>query len=118
MVGELIEEPAGEALSAAISRLLLRPLDISGARIVRTPADLAGVAMGSASSYHPGWVYHGLVVGPLREYAPLWAGVDDRDCVQWTQGDGSHRRLAAQRHRRLLSTRRRAAYYPRRICLP
>ncbi len=66
MVRELIEETAGED-SAAISRLVLRPLDINGARIARTPADLAGVAMGSASSYHPGWVYHGLVVGPLRE---------------------------------------------------
>jgi len=71
MVRELIEETAGEDLSAAISRLLLRPLDISGARIVRTPADLAGVAMGSASSYHPGWVYHGLAVGPLRDAALL-----------------------------------------------
>src|SRR5216684_1997899 len=71
MVRELIEETAGEDLSAAISRLLLRPLDISGARIVRTPAALAGVAMGSASSYHPGWVYHGLAVGPLRAAALL-----------------------------------------------
>jgi len=50
---------------------LLRPLDISGARIVRTRADLAGVAMESASSYHPGWVYHGLAVGPLRDAALL-----------------------------------------------
>jgi CubicO group peptidase (beta-lactamase class C family) len=71
MVRELIGETAGEDLSAAISRLLLRPLDIGGARIVRTPADLAGIAMGSASSYHPGWVYHGLAVGPLRDAALL-----------------------------------------------
>jgi CubicO group peptidase (beta-lactamase class C family) len=71
MVRELIEETAGEDLSAAISRLVLCPLDINGARIARTPADLAGVAMGSASSYHPGWVYHGLAVGPLRDAALL-----------------------------------------------
>jgi CubicO group peptidase (beta-lactamase class C family) len=71
MVRELIEETAGEDLSAAISRLVLRPLDINGARIARTPAELAGVAMGSASSYHPGWVYHGLAVGPLRDAALL-----------------------------------------------
>jgi hypothetical protein len=25
--------------------------------------------MGSASSYHPGWVYHGLAIGPLRDAA-------------------------------------------------
>src|SRR5216684_315301 len=70
-VRDLIEETAGEDLSAAISRLVLRPLDINGARIARTPAELAGVAMGSASSYHPGWVYHGLAVGPLRDAALL-----------------------------------------------
>jgi CubicO group peptidase (beta-lactamase class C family) len=69
MVRELIEETVGENVSAAISRLVLRPLDINGARIARTPTDLAGVAMGSASSYHPSWAYHGLAVGPLRDAA-------------------------------------------------
>jgi CubicO group peptidase (beta-lactamase class C family) len=67
MVRELIEETIGEDLNAAISRLVLHPLGVVEARIVQTPADLAGVAMGAASSYDPGWVYHGLVVGPLRD---------------------------------------------------
>jgi CubicO group peptidase (beta-lactamase class C family) len=71
MVRELIEEAAGEDLNMAISRLVLRPLGVDGARIARTRAELAGVAMGSASSYHPGWVYHGLAVGPLRDAALL-----------------------------------------------
>lgn len=71
MVRELIEEAAGEDLSTAISRLVLRPLDINRARIARTRAELAGVAMGSASSYHPGWVYHGLAVGALSDAALL-----------------------------------------------
>jgi len=71
MVRELIEETAGEDLNMAISRLVLRPLGINGARIARTRAELAGVAMGSASSYHPGWVYHGLAVGPLGDAALL-----------------------------------------------
>jgi CubicO group peptidase (beta-lactamase class C family) len=71
MVRELIEETAGEDLGDAISRLLLCPLGVDGAHIARTTADFAGVAMGSASSYHPGWVYHGLAVGPLRDAALL-----------------------------------------------
>jgi CubicO group peptidase (beta-lactamase class C family) len=71
MVRELIEETAGEDLTVAISRLVLRPLGINGARIARTRAELAGVAMGFASSYHPGWVYHGLAVGPLCDAALL-----------------------------------------------
>jgi CubicO group peptidase (beta-lactamase class C family) len=71
MVRELIKETAGEDLNMAISRLVLRPLGVNGARIALTRAELAGVAMGSASSYHPGWVYHGLAVGPLRDAALL-----------------------------------------------
>jgi CubicO group peptidase (beta-lactamase class C family) len=71
IVRELIEETAGEDLSAAVARLVFHPLGISGARIAQTSRDLAGVAMGSASSYHPGWVYHGLAVGPLRDAALL-----------------------------------------------
>jgi CubicO group peptidase (beta-lactamase class C family) len=71
LVRELIEETTGDDLGTAISRLVLRPLGIDGARIVRTKPELAGVAMGTASSYHPGWVYHGLAVGPLRDAALL-----------------------------------------------
>jgi hypothetical protein len=35
------------------------------------PPDLAGVTMGDALGYHPGWVYHGLLVGPVRSAAVL-----------------------------------------------
>jgi CubicO group peptidase (beta-lactamase class C family) len=71
MVRELIQETTGEDLKVAISRLVLRPLGINGARIAQTRAELAGVAMGSVSSYHPGWVYHGLAIGSLRDAALL-----------------------------------------------
>jgi CubicO group peptidase (beta-lactamase class C family) len=70
-VRELIEETTGEDLNKAIRRLVLHPLGIEEAYLARTPADLAGAVMGSASSYHPGWVYHGLIVGPLRDAALL-----------------------------------------------
>ncbi len=35
------------------------------------PADLKAALMGSARTYHPGWVYHGLLVGPVEEAARL-----------------------------------------------
>jgi CubicO group peptidase (beta-lactamase class C family) len=69
-VRQLIEAACDEPLGAALQRLVLAPLGIEGARIVASPGDLAGVAMGDAASYHPGWVYHGLMVGPLHQ-APL-----------------------------------------------
>jgi CubicO group peptidase (beta-lactamase class C family) len=70
-VRELIEETAGADLKTAIASLVLHPLGIVETRIVQTRADLAGVAMGPARSYHPGWVYHGLAAGPLRDAALL-----------------------------------------------
>ncbi len=71
MVRELIEEATGENLNTALAGLVLHPLGIAAARIVCTPADLTGIAMGSASAYHPGWVYHGLLAGPLSDAALL-----------------------------------------------
>ncbi|HET6194987.1 MAG TPA: serine hydrolase domain-containing protein [Acetobacteraceae bacterium] len=69
-VRELIERTCGLALGDAIAKLVLRPLRISNVRLARDPADLKDVHMG-VPSYHPGWVYHGLLVGPLREAALL-----------------------------------------------
>ena len=69
-VRELIEQACDEELGAALSRLVLRPLGIEDARLARVRADLDGVSMG-IGAYHPGWVYHGLIVGPLRDAALL-----------------------------------------------
>jgi CubicO group peptidase (beta-lactamase class C family) len=67
----LIEALTGEDLDGALRRLVLKPLGIESARIVRERADLDQVAMGSAQGYHPGWVYHGLLVGSVEDAALL-----------------------------------------------
>jgi CubicO group peptidase (beta-lactamase class C family) len=69
-VRRIIEEVAGESLGAALVRLVLEPLGIEGVRLAEGPADLDSVQMG-LPGYHPAWVYHGLLVGPLREAALL-----------------------------------------------
>jgi CubicO group peptidase (beta-lactamase class C family) len=69
-----IEEGAGEPLAAALARLVLRPLGLMRARLAESRGDLAAVDWvgdGGAAPYHPGWVYHGLLVGPLGEAALL-----------------------------------------------
>lgn len=70
-VRQMIEERAGEDLDTALHRLVLNPLGIESARLASAPDDLAAVAMGSASSYHPGWVYHGLMIGSVEDAAML-----------------------------------------------
>ena len=68
-VRTLIEQTVGQDFDAALRTLVLAPLGIAGPRIAMTRADLADVAMGR--SYHPGWVYHGLMVGRLADAALL-----------------------------------------------
>ena len=66
-----LEQATGEPLGPLLERLVLRPLDIAGAWLATSPGDLAGVEMGEAGEYHPGWVYHGLMVGPAESAALL-----------------------------------------------
>ncbi len=70
-VGSLVEAATGESLDRALHRLVLSPLGIQDARLARDKEDLAQVEMGTAQSYHPGWVYHGLMVGSVQSAAVL-----------------------------------------------
>ncbi len=66
LIRQAIEDAATDTLGAALDRLVFAPMGIEGARIARVPADLDGIAWGNARRYHPGWVFHGLLVGSPR----------------------------------------------------
>lgn len=67
---ERIEAAAGD-LKTAASELVLDATGVIGAWFAEEPNDLSGVEMGDAQTYDPGWVYHGLFVGPLIGAAHL-----------------------------------------------
>ncbi len=69
LVRDLIETAAGSPLGPALQHLAFTPLGISGVAVAREPADLDATAWGNVQRYHPGWVYHGLLVGPLEAAA-------------------------------------------------
>lgn len=69
LVRHLIEAEADAPLDVALERLVFRPLDVPGVTLAREPADLDATAWGNAKRYHPGWVYHGLLVGPALSAA-------------------------------------------------
>ncbi len=71
IVKQMIESHTGDDLDPALKRLVLTPLGLTTARIALERADLEGVAMGKAVAYHPGWVYHGLMVGSVTDAAML-----------------------------------------------
>ena len=70
-VARLIEQASDRALADALADLVFTPAKISTARLAISPDDLANVSMGDATGYHPGWVYHGLIVGTAMDAARL-----------------------------------------------
>ena len=71
IVRTLIENYSGEPLGSALDLLVCGPLGVENVWLGETRRDLYGVEMGDVPAYHPGWVYHGLLVGPLNSAALL-----------------------------------------------
>ena len=70
-VASLIERATDRPLADALADLVFAPAELSTARLAAAPADIASVSMGDATDYHPGWVYHGLIVGTAMDAARL-----------------------------------------------
>lgn len=70
-VGQLIERASAMPLAGALVQLVFEPAGLITARLATVPEDLTEVQMGSATGYHPGWVYHGLVTGTTADAAGL-----------------------------------------------
>lgn len=64
-VARLIERISGLSLEQALQQRALLPLGISHVRLASKRSDLPG----TAASYDPDWVYHGLLIGPLPQAA-------------------------------------------------
>jgi CubicO group peptidase (beta-lactamase class C family) len=70
-IAQLIERSTDLPLQEALQQRLFRPLELSAITLATTPEQLSVVDLGVAAGYHPGWVYHGLLIGPLAEAALL-----------------------------------------------
>jgi CubicO group peptidase (beta-lactamase class C family) len=69
LIGRLIERLTDLTLDEAVTRRALSPLGLSNVRFAKTRADLQATLLGSTSNYDPGWVYHGLLIGPISQAA-------------------------------------------------
>ena len=75
LVRRAIESAFGADLEAALQALVFAPLGVRGVHIAREPGDISRGAFGNPRNYHPGWVYHGLLMGPPREAARWMHGL-------------------------------------------
>ena len=69
LVRRLIERAAKADIDTALQTLVLSRLGIERTRIARGIGDMDACAWGNAQGYHPGWVFHGLLIGPPAEAA-------------------------------------------------
>ena len=70
-VARVIERVTGQPVETALAQRVFTPMGVTQIRLANTPEDLRGVYPASLASYHPGWVYHGLLVGPLSAAATV-----------------------------------------------
>lgn len=64
-----VERACGAGLERALVDLVLRPLGLASSRLAEGPDDMLSTAFAGGHGTHPGWVYHGTVVGPVVEAA-------------------------------------------------
>lgn len=69
LVRRAIEKAAEADVDTALRTLVLAPLGIERTRIARSVADMDACAWGNAQHYHPGWAFHGMLIGPPAEAA-------------------------------------------------
>ncbi len=74
-VCRMIETATGRSLGEALRMLVLDPLTLADTRIVAEPEDLEPTVWGNPTGYHPGWVYHGLLIGPARDAVRFLDGI-------------------------------------------
>ena len=72
---ELIVDATQKSFGEALGVLALAPARVRTARLATSKADLETVQMGCGRGYDPGWVLHGLLVGPIAEAATFLCGL-------------------------------------------
>jgi CubicO group peptidase (beta-lactamase class C family) len=75
LVRRLIEDVTGLDIERSLKTLVLTPLGIQHAFIARTREDLRKSELGDEDGFHPGWVAHGLLMGPPAEAALFMHGL-------------------------------------------
>ncbi len=70
-VRQMIEAATGSDLQSAIAHIVFEPFGLRPPKLATRPEDLNGTVWGNKNHYHPGWVYHGLLVGSARDATTL-----------------------------------------------
>jgi CubicO group peptidase (beta-lactamase class C family) len=74
LLRRFLEEVSGQPLDDLLGELVLQPLGLTTVRLAQSPDDMAALTF-PGQSYHPGWVYHGCLIGSAADAARMMHGV-------------------------------------------
>jgi CubicO group peptidase (beta-lactamase class C family) len=69
LLRRLLESTCAAGLQEVLGELILGPLELKSSRLAETRDDMRATAFEGGHGYHPGWVFHGVVIGPVVEAA-------------------------------------------------
>lgn len=72
---EFIEGAAGKPFSSLFRKMIADTLGLEGVELAITRKQFSRVCWDAAQSYHPGWVYHGCLIGTAADAARLLHGL-------------------------------------------
>lgn len=72
---ERIEAVAGQGLGVLVREHIAGPLGLGSVELAETRAQFARTAWPAGRRYHPGWVYHGCLIGTARDAAAMMQGL-------------------------------------------
>tara|TARA_B000000460_G_C21509316_1_gene390178 strand:+ start:152 stop:676 length:525 start_codon:yes stop_codon:yes gene_type:complete len=68
---ERVEDCSGRSFACLVKELICEPLNLGSIALASTREDFARVHWQAATKYHPGWVYHGCLIGTASDAARL-----------------------------------------------
>jgi D-alanyl-D-alanine carboxypeptidase len=71
IVRQFLEHLSGQSLAKILEAQLFEPLGLRSAFLAENGPDFDGVHWDNRHGYHPGWVYHGCIVGTAQDAAVL-----------------------------------------------
>jgi CubicO group peptidase (beta-lactamase class C family) len=85
---ERIEAASGQSFATLVDGIVCRPLGLTSVELATTREQFRRVHWRGGATYHPGWVYHGCLIGTAQDAARLIHGLIDGTLLSASTLDG------------------------------
>lgn len=90
---ERIEAASGQDFAALVDEIVGRPLGLKSIEFATTREQFCRVHWRGGTTYHPGWVYHGCLIGTAEDAARLLHGLIGGALLSAATLDGMRKRI-------------------------